>query len=77
MKIISLSDAGLGGGQPAVADRPAVPSEDQALLDAYSRAVIDVVDRVGPAVVGLADACRGKSARAAAPARASWWRPTG
>ena len=54
MKIISLSDAGLGGGQPAVADRPAVPSEDQALLDAYSRAVIDVVDRVGPAVVGLA-----------------------
>jgi S1-C subfamily serine protease len=31
----------------------AVPSEDQALLDAYSRAVIDVVDRVGPAVVRL------------------------
>ena len=30
-----------------------VPSEDQALLDAYSRAVIDVVDRVGPAVVRL------------------------
>jgi S1-C subfamily serine protease len=54
MKIISLSDAGLGGGQPAVADRPAVPSEDQAFLDAYSRAVIDVVNRVGPAVVGLA-----------------------
>jgi S1-C subfamily serine protease len=32
---------------------PPVPPEDQALLDAYSRAVIDVVDRVGPAVVGL------------------------
>jgi S1-C subfamily serine protease len=32
---------------------PAVPPEDQALLDAYSRAVIDVVDRVGPAVVRL------------------------
>jgi S1-C subfamily serine protease len=30
-----------------------VPSEDQALLDAYSRAVIDVVDRVGSAVVKL------------------------
>jgi S1-C subfamily serine protease len=30
-----------------------VPPEDQALLDAYSRAVIDVVDRVGPAVVRL------------------------
>jgi S1-C subfamily serine protease len=32
---------------------PSVPPEDQALLDAYSRAVIDVVDRVGPAVVRL------------------------
>jgi len=31
----------------------AVPADDQALLDAYSRAVIDVVDRVGPAVVRL------------------------
>ena len=31
-----------------------VPADDQALLDAYSRAVIDVVDRVGPAVVRLA-----------------------
>ncbi|MGC1777767.1 MAG: trypsin-like peptidase domain-containing protein [Xanthobacteraceae bacterium] len=28
-------------------------AEDQALLDAYSRAVIDVVDEVGPAVVRL------------------------
>src|ERR1700722_5360764 len=32
---------------------PAVPIEDQALLDAYSRAVIDVVERVGPAVVRI------------------------
>jgi S1-C subfamily serine protease len=32
---------------------PDVPTEDQALLDAYSRAVIDVVDRVGPAVVRI------------------------
>ena len=39
---------------PPMADQAAVPPEDQALLDAYSRAVIDVVDRVGPAVVGLA-----------------------
>ena len=36
------------------ADIPGVPADDQALLDAYSRAVIDVVDRVGPAVVRLA-----------------------
>jgi S1-C subfamily serine protease len=32
---------------------PTVPPEDQALLDAYSRAVIDVVERVGPTVVRL------------------------
>jgi S1-C subfamily serine protease len=51
VKIIP-ANGGLGGYQPA-ADRPIVPPEDQALLDAYSRAVIDVVDRVGPAVVGL------------------------
>jgi S1-C subfamily serine protease len=37
----------------AYTDPPEVPTEDQALLDAYSRAVIDVVDRVGPAVVRL------------------------
>ena len=49
-----LNDASLGGGRPAAAGQFAVPPEDQALLDAYSRAVIDVVDRVGPAVVGLA-----------------------
>ena len=42
-------------------ERP-VPAEDQALLDAYSRAVIDVVDRVGPAVVRL-DVIKGKNER--------------
>jgi S1-C subfamily serine protease len=55
VKIVPLN-AGLGGGYSA-AEAPstsAIPAEDQALLDAYSRAVIDVVDRVGPAVVGLA-----------------------
>jgi S1-C subfamily serine protease len=39
-----------------------VPPEDQALLDAYSRAVIDVVDRVGPAVVRL-DVLKGSEER--------------
>jgi S1-C subfamily serine protease len=38
--------------QPSVAP-PATADEDRALLDAYSRAVIDVVDRLGPAVVRL------------------------
>jgi S1-C subfamily serine protease len=42
-----------------------VPAEDQSLLDAYSRAVIDVVDRVGPAVVRIdmisSDGARGGS----------------
>ncbi len=64
VKLIPLNDeAGLGGSRPAAAAQ-AVPAEDQALLDAYSRAVIDVVDRVGPAVVGLAvrtDKSRGGS----------------
>ena len=56
VKIIPLNAIGWGGRQPAddvPSERAAVPPEDQALLDAYSRAVIDVVDRVGPAVVGL------------------------
>jgi S1-C subfamily serine protease len=51
MTIIPLTDA-LRPGRNAAAART-VPSDDQ-LLDAYSRAVIDVVDRVGPAVVRLA-----------------------
>jgi len=54
VKIIPLNDAGLGGTYPTAADRLMATPDDQALLDAYSRAVIDVVDRVGPAVVGLA-----------------------
>ena len=64
VKLIPLNDdAGLGGSRPAAAAQ-AVPPEDQALLDAYSRAVIDVVDRIGPAVVGFAvraDKSRGGS----------------
>jgi S1-C subfamily serine protease len=48
-----LHDAAWDGSGAAATATPEVPVEDQALLDAYSRAVIDVVDRVGPAVVGL------------------------
>jgi S1-C subfamily serine protease len=39
--------------RPDLAETQPVPPEDQALLDAYSRAVIDVVERVGPTVVRL------------------------
>src|SRR5271169_580246 len=53
MKIIPLHDAAWGGSGGDAAAEPKIPVEDQALLDAYSRAVIDGVDRVGPAVVGL------------------------
>ena len=52
MTIIPLTDA-LRGSRNAPAPDP-IPADDQALLDAYSQAVIDVVDRVGPAVVRLA-----------------------
>jgi S1-C subfamily serine protease len=38
---------------PDFASPATVPANDQALLDAYSRAVIDVAERVGPAVVRL------------------------
>src|SRR3954471_7292830 len=46
------------------ADPAAVPAEDQALLDAYSRAVIDVVDRVGSAVVKLDVKAKGSRSHA-------------
>src|SRR5262249_28847540 len=36
-----------------VGEPESIPVDDQELLDAYSRAVIDVVDRVGPTVVRL------------------------
>jgi S1-C subfamily serine protease len=38
---------------PQDIEKTPIPADDQALLDAYSRAVIDVVDRVGPAVVRI------------------------
>ncbi len=54
MNIIPLSHAYRNRDTTAAPETFAVPEEDRALLDAYSRAVIDVVDRVGPAVVALA-----------------------
>ena len=43
----------LDNRNPDSTDTPAPPPEDAALLDAYSRAVIDVVETVSPAVVRL------------------------
>jgi S1-C subfamily serine protease len=53
MKILPLYDAVLDGSGTSGTATPEIPVDDQELLDAYSNAVIDVVDRVGPAVVGL------------------------
>jgi S1-C subfamily serine protease len=54
MRILPLNSALRRDNQPGGAALRPIPPEDQDLLDAYSRAVIDVVDRVGPAVVSLA-----------------------
>jgi S1-C subfamily serine protease len=48
---------------PSVA-APPVPPDDEALLDAYSQAIIGVVDGVGPAVVKIDVWQAGKPARA-------------
>src|SRR6202022_1760509 len=49
--------------RPPVATPP-VPPDDEALLDAYSQAIIDVVDGVGPAVVKIDVWQAGKPTRA-------------
>src|SRR5215470_2255827 len=51
MAIIPLTDASRAGRNAAP---ETISADDQALLDSYSQAVIEVVDRVGPAVVRLA-----------------------
>jgi S1-C subfamily serine protease len=38
---------------PATGDDAAIPVDDHELLDAYSRAVVGVVERVGPSVVSI------------------------
>jgi len=48
---------------PSIA-APPVPPDDEALLDAYSQAIIDVVDGVGPAVVKIDVWHAGKPTRA-------------
>jgi S1-C subfamily serine protease len=48
---------------PASPDANPVPANDQPLLDAYSNAVIDVTERVGPAVVRVETAPGASKAR--------------
>jgi S1-C subfamily serine protease len=47
-----LDSDGRSGAEPS--RTPPTPAEDSRLLDAYSEAVVRVVERVGPAVVGIA-----------------------
>lgn len=54
MNVIPLSNSFRGDRQSGTPSRDAVLEDDEALLDAYSRAVIDVVDRIGPAVAAIA-----------------------
>jgi S1-C subfamily serine protease len=54
MTLLSASYDPLGGDEPgAVQRRVSVPVDEAPLLDAYSRAVIGAVDKVGPAVLHL------------------------
>jgi S1-C subfamily serine protease len=56
-------DENTDASTPSVA-APPVPPDDEALLDAYSQAIIDVVDGVGPAVVKIDVWHAGKPTRA-------------
>jgi len=47
----------------SAAERETAPESDQLLLDAYSNAVIDVTDRVGPAVVRVETGPKVRNAR--------------
>jgi S1-C subfamily serine protease len=49
-------------GEPAPAARALPSSSDSSLLDAYSQAVVGVVDRVGPAVVRVEPQSQGRPA---------------
>jgi S1-C subfamily serine protease len=51
--LIIMLDQLTASDAPPATNEAQIPAEDQALLDAYSRAVIDVVERVGPAVVRI------------------------
>ena len=56
-----LFDNGLGEPVPLP---PAAPADDSDLLDAYSEAVVDVVERLGPSVVSIRVVSRGRRGEA-------------
>jgi S1-C subfamily serine protease len=49
--MLDLTNQPFGDASPSPATPKTTPANDAALLDAYSNAVIDVTERVGPAVV--------------------------
>ncbi len=67
MTVIPLSNSFRDDRHAGASSPNALREDDEALLDAYSRAVIDVVDRVGPAVAAIA--VRGGKASASADQR--------
>ena len=58
-----LTVSGPDGGPDAHGSRSPLPVEDAEILDAYSRAVVSVVDAVGPAVVSIATGRRERDGR--------------
>jgi S1-C subfamily serine protease len=61
-RLVSTLDETAPGGAPAPGNSP--PAPDEELLDAYSRAVTTVVERVGPSVVSLTVSTRRDALRA-------------
>src|SRR5262252_8627419 len=52
-QLFELTDEGGGGLEASGALAPTPPVDDADLLDAYSRAVVNAVDKVAPSVVKL------------------------
>ena len=50
---LHLVSSGASEALPTSSENPASPLRDALIHDAYSRAVIDVVEKVGPAVIGV------------------------
>jgi hypothetical protein len=60
--MLDISRDAIDGAPPSNTPEPA-PVNDQALLDAYSNAVIGVTERIGPAVVRVETGSRAPQSR--------------